>query len=384
MFTRAILHLDLDAFFVNVELRRRPELQGLPVIIGGRERGVVASCSYEARAKGVHSAMPIGQALRLCPDAQIVKPDMEAYSLASKEVRKIIDAEAPLYEQVSIDEFNLDLSGMDEHIGCWKWSQALRQKIIHETKLPLSIGLAVNKTVAKMAASAAKPNGEICIDPGSEKAFLAPMPVGKIPMVGTQTEKKLHSFGIHTIGQLAAMPLHTLERELGKSGRILWEKANGTYDAPVETGHERVSVSHETTFNENISERHRIHHVLREQSERLGFDLRRRGQSTGNIAVKIRYANFETLTRQMQLSSPTQLDSLIAGKAIELFDKNWDSRRPVRLIGVRAGDLHDGDGVQPDLFYEPGKEPELLQALDAIRQKYGRKAVQFGKGGKKE
>ena len=375
MFTRAILHLDLDAFFVNVELLRRPELRGLPVIIGGAGgRGVVSSCSYEARAVGVRSAMPVVQALRLCPQAVVVKPDMAAYGKASRQVRKIIEAEAPLFEQVSIDEFNLDLSGMDEHIGCWKWSRELRQKIMTETGLPLSMGLAVNKTTAKIAAGEAKPNGEICVEAGTEKLFLAPMPVGKIPMVGAQTEKKLRAMGIFTIGHLAATSVVHLEHELGKHGRILWEKANGTHDTPIETVHERVTSSHEQTFFEDISDRVKLHRVLRDQSARLGFDLRKHEQLAGNIAIKIRYSNFETFTRQMQLPTPTAHDSHIEKAAIELFDKNWDISRAIRLLGVRVGDLRNG-ASQLDLFSNSAKEADLLKALDKIRSRFGNKSI---------
>jgi DNA polymerase-4 len=375
MFTRAILHLDLDAFFVSVELLRRPELLGQPVIIGGQAgRGVVSSCSYEARAMGVRSAMPVGQAMRLCPKAVVIKPDMAAYGAASRLVRAIIEAEAPLFEQVSIDEFNLDLSGMDEHIGCWKWSQALRQKVISETGLPLSIGLAVNKTVAKIAAGAAKPNGEICVEAGTEKAFLAPMPVGKIPMVGEQTEKKLRAMGIFTIGQLAQTSVFHVEHELGKHGRILWEKANGIHDTPVETEHERVTSSHEQTFGEDIIDRSQLHRVLRDQAARLGFDLRKHDQLAGNVAIKIRYSNFDTFTRQAQLSTPTAHDSHLEKAAVDLFDKNWDLKRPVRLIGVRVGDLRNGTS-QLNLFDNTAKEADLLKALDKIRTRFGIKAV---------
>jgi DNA polymerase-4 len=375
MFTRAILHLDLDAFFVSVELLRRPELLGQPVIIGGQAgRGVVSSCSYEARAMGVRSAMPVGQAMRLCPEAVVIKPDMAAYGAASRLVRAIIEAEAPLFEQVSIDEFNLDLSGMDEHIGCWKWSQALRQKVMSETGLPLSIGLAVNKTVAKIAAGAAKPNGEICVEAGTEKAFLAPMPVGKIPMVGEQTEKKLRAMGIFTIGQLAQTSVFHVEHELGKHGRILWEKANGIHDTPVETEHERVTSSHEQTFGEDIIDRPKLHRVLRDQAARLGFDLRQNDQLAGNVAIKIRYSNFDTFTRQAQLSTPTAHDSHLEKAAVDLFDKNWDPKRPVRLIGVRVGDLRNGTS-QLNLFDNTAKEADLLKALDKIRTRFGTKAV---------
>lgn len=378
MFTRAILHLDLDAFFVNVELLRRPELRGKPVLIGGKGgRGVVASCSYEARAMGVRSAMPMNQALRLCPQAEIIKHDMAAYGAASRQVRAIIASEAPLFEQVSVDEFNLDLSGMDEHIGCWKWSRELRQKIIQETGLPISMALAANKSVAKIATGEAKPNGEICVEPGTEKAFLAPLPVGKIPMVGEQTEKKLRSIGIYTIGALAAMPVHFLEREFGKQGRIIWEKANGTHDTPVVAEHERVTVSHEQTFHEDLTDAAALHAVIRDQVSRLGYDLRKHGQIAGNVAIKLRYANFETLTRQQQLSVHTAHDSVIEKAAIELFDKHRDRRRPIRLIGVRVGDLRYG-GSQPTLFDNTAKETQLLSALDEIRKKFGRKVI--GKG----
>ena len=318
--------------------------------------------------------MPVAQAMRLCPQATVIKPDMAAYGAASRMVRKIIEAEAPLFEQVSIDESNLDLSGMDEHIGCWKWSQALRQKVMLETELPLSMGLAVNKTTAKIAAGEAKPNGEICVDAGTEKIFLASLPVGKIPMVGAQTEKKLRAMGIFNIGHLAATSVFHLEHELGKHGRILWEKANGTHDTPIETEHERVTSSHEQTFFEDTSDRTKLHRVLRDQAIRLGFDLRKHEQIAGNVAIKIRYSNFETFTRQSQLSTPTSHDSHLEKAAIDLFDKNWDPKRPVRLIGVRVGDLRNG-ASQLNLFDNTAKEADLLKALDKIRSKYGFKAM---------
>lgn len=377
-FERAILHLDLDAFFVAVELLRRPELRGLPLIIGGvGGRGVVSSCSYEARAFGVRSAMPVSQALRLCPQATVVKGDMASYGKHSKIVRQIIDEEAPLYEQASIDEFYLDLTGMDRYIGCWQWSRALRARLIRETGLPLSMGLSVNKTVSKIAAGEAKPNGELLVPAGSERDFLAPMPVGKLPFVGKETEKRLLDAGIGTIGRLAATPPELLERDFGKHGRSMWERANGIDNNPVTPAHERVSISCENTFHADTTELRYLHDVIRQQVSRLGFELRQAGKLTACVAIKLRYSNFETITRQSVLSAHTAHDSVLTQQAIALFDAAFDRKRPVRLLGVRFSNLLRGAG-QLDFFEKTEKEARLLTALDQIRTRYGKKAVVKG------
>ncbi|MBL7774715.1 MAG: DNA polymerase IV, partial [Saprospiraceae bacterium] len=280
-FQRAVLHLDLDAFYVAVECLRNSALQGKPLIIGGSsQRGVVASCSYEARAFGVRSAMPMRQALQLCPDAVVLKGDMEAYSRHSGLVRDVIEEQAPLFEQASIDEFYLDLTGMDRHIGCWKWSGELRQRIIRETGLPLSFGLSVNKTVSKVGAGEVKPNGAKLVPAGTEKQFLAPLPVGKIPSIGRETERRLALLGVRTCQTLSELPPRLLEREFGKHGLLMWKKANGEDDSPVVPYREQDSISSERTFHEDSIDMRFLQDEIRRQTAQLAYELRALGKLT--------------------------------------------------------------------------------------------------------
>jgi DNA polymerase-4 len=249
MFDRAILHLDLDAFFASVECLQNSALEGKPVIIGGTSgRGVVSSCSYEARRFGVRSAMPMKVALQRCPDAIVLRGDIETYSKYSSMVTEIIDEEAPLFEKASIDEFYLDMSGMDQYVGCWKWSKELRQKIIRETGLPISVGLAVNKLVSKVGTNEAKPNGMQLVEAGVEKQFIAPLSIRKLPSVGRATYQKLSFMGVRKIRTLSEIPPKLLQREFGKHGLSLWKKANAIDHSPVVSYHERKSISTERTF----------------------------------------------------------------------------------------------------------------------------------------
>ncbi|MCB0576898.1 MAG: DNA polymerase IV, partial [Saprospiraceae bacterium] len=265
-----VLHLDLDAFFVSVELLRQPELRGKPVIVGGlSDRAVVSSCSYEARKFGVRSAMPVKAALRLCPEAVVLRGDMSAYGQHSRIVTRIIADAAPLFEKASIDEFYVDLSGMDKYFGCWKWSQALRQRIMKETGLPLTMALSVNKTVSKIGAGEAKPNGELLIPAGTERAFLAPLAVGKMPSIGRETQRKLALMGIHTLGQLAEAPAAMLEREFGKHGSYMIKKARGEDDSAVSPYREQKSISTERTFHADIGEIRQLRDRLTDLVTRL-------------------------------------------------------------------------------------------------------------------
>lgn len=375
---RAILHVDLDAFFVEAELLRHPELRGRPVIIGGRSgRGVVASCSYEARSYGVRSAMPIGQALQLCPLALVLPPDMGAYAKQSALVRDLIAAAAPVFEQASIDEFYLDVSGLDRHIGCWAWCLALRERIQRETGLPLSMGLATNKTVAKVAAGEAKPNGVRLVPAGAERAFLAPLPVSKLPLLGPATEKKLAAMGVRTVGALAALSPALLERSFGKTGRALWERANGRCDNPVTPERPAVSMSTEDTFQTDTADRRQMEDKLRAQVRELGYALRREGKTTSCVAVKLRYDDFETHTKQAVLPL-TSLDSVIVRQVLDLFDRLYTPGRPVRLLGVRFSGLAD-TGSQTDLFNDNSRESRLLTVLDQVRARWGKNAFGAGK-----
>ncbi len=291
--TRSILHMDMDAFFVSVERLHDRRLKRIPLIIGGKsERGVVAACSYEARAFGVHSAMPMKLAMRLCPDATVISGDMEAYVQHSKIVTEIIRERAPLFEKSSIDEFYIDLTGMDRFIGCYKWSGELRKNIIKETGLPISMGLSVNKLVSKVATGECKPNGQARIPPGEEAHFLAPLPVRKIPMIGRKTADFLYEMGIRRVRTLREMPVEILEATFGKNGRVLWNKAHGIDNTPVIPFTERKSISTETTFGSDTIDIRKLRSVLTGMAEKLAFKLRSEKKLTAGITVKIRYADF--------------------------------------------------------------------------------------------
>ncbi len=377
MYNRAILHLDLDAFFVAVECLENSALSGKPVIVGGTSgRGVVASCSYEARRFGVHSAMPMRMALRLCPDAIVVRGDMERYSRYSTLVTEVIEEEAPLYEKASIDEFYLDLTGMDRYFGCWKWSQALREKVIRETGLPLSVGLSVNKLVSKVGAGEAKPNGARMIEAGIEKAFLAPLSTRKLPSVGEQTYKKLSFMGVRQVGVLAQLPPSLLEREFGKHGRDIWNKANAIDDRPVEPYRERKSISSEQTFHEDTIDVRFLKDRLQDMTVRLGFTLRTQQKLTSCVTVKVRYADFNTYTRQKNIAY-TANDRVLIRYVRELFDQLYQRRQRVRLIGVRLSGLVSGS-FQINLFEDTEEDVRLLQAMDHIRNRFGEGAVSLG------
>lgn len=377
MFDRSILHLDLDAFFVAVECLRNDSLRGKPLIIGGSSnRGVVASCSYEARAFGVRSAMPMRQALLLCPDAIVLRGDMEAYSKHSALVRAVVEEQAPLFEQASIDEFYLDLTGMDKHFGCWKWSGELRARIIRETGLPLSYGLSVNKTVSKVGAGEVKPNGAKLVAAGEEKGFLAPLPVGKIPMVGKETERRLAFMGVRTCHTLAGMPPRLLEREFGKPGITMWKRANGEDDSPVIPYREQDSISSERTFHADTIDQTFLHNELRRQVAQLAYELRALGKLTACLTVKLRYADFQTFTKQAKIPYTAQ-DTPLTQHALELFSRLYERRQAIRLIGVRFSELAPG-ASQLQLFDDTAKEARLLDAMDKIRNRFGKKAVGRG------
>ncbi len=374
MYDRAILHLDLDSFFVSVECLKNEKLRGQPLIIGGTsQRGVVASCSYEARKFGVHSAMPMKMALRLCPQAIILKGDMDSYSKHSGVVTDIIAEEAPVYEKASIDEFYLDLTGMDKHFGCFKWSSELRQKVIKESGLPISFGLSVNKTVSKVGTGEAKPNGTKHIPSGTEKEFLAPLPVGKIPGVGTQTHKKLNFMGVRTIDTLSQVPVRLLEREFGKAGRTLWEKANAIDPTPIVPFHEQKSMSKERTFTEDTLDIRMMKQMLLDMTDKLSFELRASGKLVSTLTVKIRYADFNTYTQQKSISY-TANDRILGEHVLNLFDKLFERRQLIRLIGVKFSGLVQGS-YQINLFDDTLEQIQLMQQMDRIRTRFGADAI---------
>lgn len=376
---RAILHMDLDSFFVSVECLRDNRLKGLPLIIGGNsDRSVVASCSYQARKFGVHSAMPVKLARRLCPDAIIIGGDMELYSRYSQAVTEVVKESAPIYEKASIDEFYLDLSGMDRFFGCYQWSVELKQKILKETGLPISFGLSTNKTVSKVGTGESKPNGQIQISKGTEKHFLAPLPVRKIPMIGEKTYQLLSSMGVQQISTLQQMPASMMERAMGKNGLLIWKKANGIDESPVEPYQERKSISAEHTFENDTIDVRMIRNMLTSMSEKLSFKLRDKQMLTCCVAVKIRYADFDTQTRQLKIAH-TASDHEIIKIAHELFDKLYNRRLRIRLIGLRLSDLVHG-AYQINLFEDTPAMINLYQAMDSLRRRFGVDAVRRAVG----
>jgi len=381
MYDRAILHLDLDSFFVSVECLKNSSLRGRPLIVGGMSsRGVVAACSYEARAFGVHSAMPMKMALRLCPQALVLRGDMDSYSKYSGLVTDIIAEDAPLFEKASIDEFYLDLSGMDRYFGCMKWSAELRQKIIRESGLPISFGLSVNKLVSKIGTGEAKPNGTREVPAGTEKAYIAPLSTAKIPGLGQETYKKLSFMGVRTIRVLSEIPMRLLERQFGEHGRSLWLHANAIDTRPVVPYHEAKSISKERTFEQDTLDLQRIRTLLLDMCEKLAFELRDSGKLCSVVTVKIRYADFNTFTRQQKISY-TALDRQIWPVVWQLFEKLYERRQLIRLIGVKLSGLVHGS-PQFDLFEDTGEQISLMRQIDHIRHRWGYGAVKRAVMGK--
>jgi DNA polymerase-4 len=370
MYDRAILHMDLDSFFVSVECLKNSQFKGKPLIIGGTSsRGVVSSCSYEARRFGVHSAMPMKMALRLCPQAIVLKGDMDSYSQYSRMVTEVIAEDAPVYEKASIDEFYLDLTGMDRHFGCFSWSAELRQKIIHHTGLPISFGLSINKLVSKVGTGEAKPNGQGHIPHGTEKAFLSPLSVKKIPGIGKETYKKLSFMGVRQIKTLSEIPPRLLEREFGKHGTKLWEKANAIDHTAVIPYCEQKSMSKERTFTEDTLDIRYMRNMLLKMVDKLAFDLRVADKLTSCVTVKIRYADFNTYTRQRRISY-TANESVLSRHVCELFDSLNERRQLIRLIGVKYSGLVNGN-YQISLFDDTAKAISLMERKDHIRKRFG-------------
>ena len=371
---RAIVHIDLDTFFVSCERLLDSRLKNRPVLIGGvSDRGVVASCSYEARTFGIRSAMPMKLARQLCPEAVIIRGNSATYSKFSKMVTEIIQEEVPVYEKSSIDEFYLDLSGMDKFFGCMKYATELRQRIIKETHLPLSFGLSINKTVSKIATSEAKPNNELRIDEGSEKPFLAPLSVRKIPMVGDKTYQMLCHLGVKTIGTIQGMPIELIESVFGKNGTTLWKKANGIDNAPIVPHNERKSISTERTFDRDTIDICKLKSILSAMAENLAFQLRRGQKLTSCVTVKIRYSDFQTYTLQSRIPY-TSADHILLPKVKDLFERLYNRRLLVRLIGVRYSGLAGGN-YQMHLFEDSEEIIQLYQAMDRIRNRFGDRAV---------
>jgi DNA polymerase-4 len=364
------MHIDLDSFFVSVQRLIDPRLIGKPVLVGGSsDRGVVASCSYEAREFGIHSAMPMRMARQLCPDAVVVNGDTEQYSKYSGIITDIIKEGVPVYEKPSIDEFYIDLTGMDKFFGCYKMATELRQKIIKETNLPISFALSTNKTVAKVGTGEAKPNGQRNIEFGTEKGFLAPLSIKKIPMVGDKTYMILRNMGIQWVKTVQEMPAELMEQVLGQNGMVIWKKANGIDNSPVEPYCERKSLSTERTFDHDTIDVKMLKSLMVSMTEKLAFQLRSEQKLTACVTVKIRYSDFNTYTMQAQIPY-TSLDHTLIEKVKELFDKLYQKRMLIRLIGVRFSHLVQGS-YQYNLFEDSTQQILLYQAMDKMRKRYG-------------
>ncbi len=371
---RHIVHCDLDTFFVSVERLMDTSLVGKPVLIGGSsDRGVVASCSYEARKFGIHSAMPMRLARQLCPEAVLVRGDHDRYSYYSRMVTDIIAERAPVVEKASIDEHYLDITGMDKFFGCWKWTQELREKIISETNLPISFGLSVNKTVSKIATGTAKPCGARQVDTGNEREFLGPLSIKSIPMVGGKTYTLLRNMGISRIVTLQEMEIEVMEKVLGSNGIVIWRKANGIDETPVVPYSERKSMSKEHTFESDTIDMQVLRKHIITMIDDLAFDLRQDEKLTGCLTLKIRYSNFETVTKQIRVSY-TSSERLLTEKAMDLFRKLYSKRMLIRLIGIKFSELVGGS-YQIDLFNDAATDINLSAAMDKIRMRFGLDAV---------
>ena len=371
---RYITHFDLDSFFVSVEALKNPELKGKAVIVGGHnERGVVAACSYEARKFGIHSAMPMKKAMQLCPHAIVLSGSRGDYSKYSRWVTEIIASKAPLFEKASIDEFYLDLTGMDKYFDPYKWSIDLRQHIIDTTQLPISFGLASNKMIAKIATNEAKPNGYLQVMPGHEKEFLSSLKVSKIPGVGQQTQQTLASLGISYIRDIETAGLRLLEQSLGNYGAELWNKSQGLHEGAVVQYHEAKSISTENTFEANTNDTVFLMAELVRMIDKISYELRKEEKLAGCISVKMRYADFTTFSKQTTIDYTLRDDEMIP-VAKDLFNKLYDINKPVRLLGVRLSELTNHP-VQTSLFDDAQKKSNLYKAIDDVKDKFGKTAL---------
>ncbi|MGX1928589.1 DNA polymerase IV [Flagellimonas sp. 2504JD4-2] len=371
---KTILHLDLDTFYVSVERIINTELKNKPLLVGGTsDRGVVAACSYETRGFGVHSGMPMKMAKELCPEAVVIRGNAGTYSKYSDVVTEMIKEHVPLFEKSSIDEFYADLSGMDRFFGSYKYASEMRQKIIKETGLPISFGLSVNKVVSKVATNEAKPNNQLKIDFGREKPFLAPLSIKKIPMVGDKTYQTLRNLGIRKVQTVQEMPMDIMQRVLGANGRVIWKRANGMDNTPVIPFCDRKSISTERTFDKDTIDVVKLKGILIAMTENLAYQLRRGDKLTACIAVKIRYSDFNTYSKQLRIPY-TSADHILIPKILELFKVLYNKRMLVRLIGIRFSHLVSGN-YQINLFEDTEEALNLYQAMDYVRNRFGSRSV---------
>lgn len=366
--------MDLDTFYVSVERRINSELKDRPLLVGGTsDRGVVAACSYETRGYGIHSGMSMKMAKELCPEAVVIRGNAGTYSKHSDEVTEIIKEAVPVFEKSSIDEFYADLSGMDRFFGTYKYATELRQKIIKETGLPISFGLSVNKVVSKVATNEAKPNNQLKINFGEEKPFLAPLSVKKIPMVGDKTYQTLRNLGIRQVKTIQEMPLDVMHQVLGANGAVIWKRANGIDHTPVIPFCDRKSISTERTFDRDTIDVAKLKGILMAMAENLAYQLRRGNKLTACIAVKIRYSDFNTYSKQQRIPY-TSADHMLIPKIMELFTSLYNKRMLVRLVGIRFSHLVSGN-YQINLFDDTEEALRLYQAMDRVRNRFGDRSV---------
>lgn len=372
--TRAILHLDLDTFFVSVERLLDSRLNGRPILVGGTgDRGVVSAASYESRRFGIHSGMPMKMARQLCPEAIIIRGNAGTYTKYSKMVTEILKEDVPVLEKASIDEFYADLTGMDKYFGCYKFASEMRTKIIRETGLPISFGLSTNKTVSKVATGEVKPSNQIKIDDGFEKPFLAPLSIKKIPSVGDKTFQALCHLGIKKVATVQQMPVEMMESVFGKHGKSIWLKSNGIDNSQIIQYHERKSISNERTFGKDTTDIHKLKTIIRAMAENLAFQLRNGQKLCSCVAVKIRYSDFNTHTKQIKIPY-TAADHNLIPRVLELFDQLYAKRLLIRLVGVKFSSIVSGS-YQMNLFEDSQTTSNLYQAMDTIRNKYGSRSI---------
>jgi len=366
--------MDLDTFYVSVERKLDSRLQNKPLLVGGTsDRGVVAACSYETRGYGVHSGMSMKLARQLCPEAIVIRGNAGTYSKHSDEVTEIIKEETPLFEKSSIDEFYADLTGMDRFYGCFKLATEVRHKIIKETGLPISFGLSINKVVSKIATGEAKPNNQLMIDTGHEKEFMAPLSIKKIPQVGDKTYQTLRHLGVKKIYTIQEMQEEMMIRVLGKNGSMIWRRAQGVDNRPVIAFNERKSISTERTFDKDTIDIKKLKSILIAMTENLAYQLRRGDKLTACINVKIKYSDFNTYSKQMRIPF-CSADHILIPKILDLFERLYNRRVLVRLIGIRFSHIVSGN-YQINLFEDDENALNLYQALDKIREKYGDRKV---------
>jgi DNA polymerase-4 len=386
---RTIFHVDMDAFFVSVEELFDPSLKGKPVVVGGQrdERGVVSAASYAARKFGVHSAMPLRTAAKICPQAVFVDGHPERYREYSGKVHEVLTRFSPLVEMASVDEAYLDMTGTDRLHGPPLGSaNRLHAEMKAATQLNCSIGIGTSRLIAKVSSAKAKPNGVLWVLPGQEARFLAPLDVGDIPGVGKVMEQKLHALGVERVSDLAKLEENDLERRFGKwglalAGKSRGEDAGGWFDSEVGENLEAKSISHEHTYNEDTAELERLQSTLMRLSEMVGRRLREGGYFARTIQLKLRFKDFTTLTRAHSLERPTQLDTEIYEQIRQLFLRNWKAGQAVRLLGVQASNF-EAAPAQIDLL-EPSRQErwrKALQAADQLRDKFGESAIGLARG----